>query len=67
MELRERVANIGPQQRQRRRVLGIVSLCLGMMAALGMWALGWPPPVRLALAPVFLGGFLGLLQAREQT
>jgi hypothetical protein len=67
MNPRERVANIGPRQRRRRRVLGVVSLCLGISVALGLWALGWPPPVRLALAPVFLGGFLGVLQAREKT
>jgi hypothetical protein len=59
--------NIGPRERRRRRVFGAWTLLLATITALVLWALGLSAPVRLVLAPAFLGGFLGVIQAREST
>lgn len=59
--------NIGPRERRRRRVFGAWTLLVSTITALVMWALGVSTPVRLVLAPAFLGGFLGVIQAREST
>lgn len=61
------VANIGPRERRRRRVMGAWTLALATVLAVLSTALGWGAAVRLLLAPLFFGGFLGVLQAREHT
>jgi len=61
------IANIGPRQRRIRRNLGFWALGLAtVVAGLLFWG-GAPAPYRLVLAPVVLGGLLGLLQARGST
>lgn len=59
--------NIGPGQRRRRRVAGLWALAFGGLLAAACSALGVGALGRIALAPVFLGGFLGVIQAREST
>jgi hypothetical protein len=61
------VVNIGPQQRRRRRNLGVASLALGAAVVAVSVALGLPPPARLASAAFFFGGFAGIFQARAKT
>jgi len=67
MSTTPRLRNIGTRERRQRRVFGAWSLLVGTVAACAMWAAGAPPLVRLVLAPIFLGGFLGVIQAREST
>lgn len=59
--------NIGPRERTKRRVLGIVALTVGVSLAFLLVTLGVPRPLRLVVFfPVWVAG-LGLLQAREKT
>ena len=67
MSTRPPPTNIGPRERRRRRVFGAWTLLITTITALVMWALGVSAPARLVLAPAFLGGFLGVIQAREST
>ena len=59
-------ANIGPRERRKRRLLGIVSLTVAVGASFVLVAFGaprwWRPVVFL---PLWLAG-LGLLQARDK-
>lgn len=61
------LVNIGPRQRRLRRVMGTWTLVLALVLAAAAVALGWGTLVRLLLAPLFYGGFLGVLQSREHT
>ena len=61
------VANIGPRERRKRRVLGIVSLTVAVGVAFVLVTFDAPRWSRLVVFfPLWLAG-LGLLQAREQT
>jgi hypothetical protein len=61
------VANIGPRERRKRRVLGIVSLTVAVAAGFVLVSFGAPRWSRLVLFfPLWMAG-LGLLQAREKT
>lgn len=61
------VANIGPRERRKRRLLGIVSLTIAVGVAFVLVAFGAPRWSRLAVFfPLWMAG-LGLLQAREKT
>ena len=63
----QEVANIGPRERRKRRLLGIVSLTVAVGAAVVRVAFGAPRWSRLVLFfPLWMAG-LGLLQAREKT
>jgi hypothetical protein len=60
------VANIGPRERRKRRVLGIVSLTIAVAVAFVLVVYDAPRWWRLVVFfPVWLAG-LGLLQARAQ-
>jgi hypothetical protein len=60
-------ANIGPRERRKRRVLGLVSLTVGVGVAFVLVVYGAPRWWRLVVFfPLWLAG-LGLLQARAQT
>jgi hypothetical protein len=60
------VANIGPRERRKRRLLGIVSLTVAVGVAFLLVAFGAPRWSRLVVFfPVWMAG-LGLLQAREK-
>ena len=61
------VSNIGPRERRKRRLLGIVALTVGVAAAFVVVVYDAPRWTRLIVFfPVWLAG-LGLLQAREKT
>jgi hypothetical protein len=63
----EEAINIGPRERAKRRVMGIVALTVGVSLAFLLVTLGAPRPFRLVVFfPVWIAG-LGLLQAREKT
>jgi hypothetical protein len=58
--------NIGPRERQKRRVLGLVSLAAGVGIAFVLVVYGAPRWLRLVVFfPIWLAG-LGLLQARAK-
>jgi hypothetical protein len=59
--------NLGPREQRKRRLLGIVSLTIGVGLAFVLVVLGAPRLARLAIFfPIWLAG-LGLFQARERT
>jgi hypothetical protein len=61
------VLNIGPREQRKRRVMGIVSLTVGVSLAFLLVVLGAPRLARLVVFfPVWIAG-LGLLQSREKT
>lgn len=61
------VANIGPRERSKRRVLGLVALTVGVAAAFVLIVFEAPRALRLVIFfPVWIAG-LGFLQAREKT
>lgn len=64
---KDEVANIGPRERAKRRVMGIVALTAGVAFAFVLVVFGAPRVLRLVVFfPVWLAG-LGLLQSRERT
>jgi hypothetical protein len=61
------VSNIGPRERRKRRLLGIVALTVGVAAAFLLVVYDAPRVLRaVVFFPVWMAG-LGLLQARERT
>lgn len=61
------VSNIGPRERRKRRLLGIVSLTVAVAVAFLLVSFGAPRWSRLVVFfPLWMAG-LGLLQAREKT
>ena len=61
------VANIGPRERRKRRLFGIVSLTAAVGVAFVLVAFAAPRWWRLVVFfPLWMAG-LGLLQAREKT
>ncbi|MDQ5838085.1 MAG: hypothetical protein M3379_15015 [Acidobacteriota bacterium] len=63
----EEAVNIGPRERRKRRVLGIVALTVGVSVAFVLVVAGAPRLFRLVVFfPIWMAG-LGLLQAREKT
>ena len=63
----EEAVNIGPRERTKRRVMGVVALTVGVSVAFVLVVTGAPRPLRLVVFfPVWIAG-LGLLQAREKT
>jgi hypothetical protein len=59
--------NIGPRQRQRRLMMGIVALVVGVALVVALiWLRMGPGWVLLAFVP-FFAGLLGLVQAHECT
>ena len=63
----QEAANIGPRERRKRRLLGIVSLTVAVGVAFMLVSFGAPRWSRLVVFfPLWMAG-LGLLQAREKT
>lgn len=59
--------NLGPRERRKRRLLGVVALTVGVAAAFVLVVMGAPRWSRLVIFfPMWMAG-LGLLQAREKT
>lgn len=63
----QKAINIGPRERTKRRVLGIVALSVGVGLAFLLVAFGLPRWWRLVTFVPFWVAGLGLLQAREKT
>ena len=61
------VPNIGPRQRRRRRLVGVVTLLIGAGFLAAFTALGAPRFARIVLFVPFWIGVLGLLQDRKKT
>ncbi len=63
----DEVSNIGPRERRKRRLLGIVSLTVAVGVAFVLVSYGAARWWRLAIfVPLWMAG-LGLFQAREKT
>jgi hypothetical protein len=61
------IANIGPAQRRRRRIVGASAFVVAAACAAGLLAIGAPRVWRLVLfAPLWVGA-LGVLQASSRT
>lgn len=59
--------NIGPRERRKRRLLGVVAFTVGVATAFVLVVYDAPRWWRLIIFfPVWIGG-LGLIQAREKT
>lgn len=61
------IPNIGPQQRRKRLLFGVVLLAIGTAAAVLLIATSVHPGWRLPLFLLFWGGAVGVFQAREKT
>jgi uncharacterized membrane protein YccC len=62
-----KVSNIGPGQRQRRRVIGVIAVSLGVGLAVALIGLRVTPGWLLLTFVPFFVGMLGFVQAREHT
>ena len=59
--------NIGPRERRKRRLMGVVALTVGVGVACVLVVYGAPRLYRLIIFfPIWMAG-LGLLQSREKT
>ncbi|HEY3066753.1 MAG TPA: hypothetical protein VGL09_13235 [Methylomirabilota bacterium] len=61
------VGNLGPRQRRRRLVMGVVMLAVGVGLVISVVALGAGRGWRLLAMLPFWAGALGLFQARAET
>lgn len=62
-----RVANIGPGERRKRLIAGILGLTVGVLLAGALIALRAPALWRMLLFFPFLFGALGVFQSRDKT
>ena len=60
-------ANLGPRERRKRLLLGIVSLGIAAAVAFAAVAFEWPRATRLVVFMPLWMAALGLTQAREST
>ncbi len=67
MTPRDRIPNIGPRERRRRRRFGLVAGGVGLAGTAVALSLGIGPLGRSLLFLPFLAGAYGLLQAKEKT
>lgn len=61
------IANIGPRERRKRLLGGVVAFGAALVALAVLLLLGWDRPWRLALLPLFWGAASGFFQWREKT
>ena len=61
------VRNLGPRQRRRRLLIGIVMLATGVGWVIALVALGIDRGWRLLAVLPFWAGALGLVQAKTET
>ncbi len=59
--------NLGPKERQKRLVLGVMGIAVGVAAFLALRASFAPWWAYLVLMPFFMAGAVGLIQWRERT
>jgi uncharacterized membrane protein len=62
-----RIANIGPAERRKRLIAGIVGLTVGVLLATALITLRAPAMWRMLLFFPFLFGALGVFQSRDKT
>jgi hypothetical protein len=62
-----RVVNIGPRERRKRLVFGVVALGVGAAIAVLLVLINAPLVWRVPLFVPFFVGALGVFQAREKT
>ena len=61
------IPNIGPRERRRRLIVGIVMIAIALVAAIGLMAAGAPRAWRIfVLFPAWVGS-IGVFQAKEET
>ncbi len=61
------IANIGPKERQKRLIFGIVSLAVGVVIGLVLLSSDVTAWARIVLFLPFFGGGVGVFQSREKT
>ena len=61
------IANIGTNERRKRRNFGIATLVVGFVLAAVLLLTGAPWWTRLVLFFPFAGGWSGILQAKDST
>ncbi|PJF48261.1 MAG: hypothetical protein CUN48_04375 [Candidatus Thermofonsia Clade 3 bacterium] len=59
--------NIGPKERQKRLIIGIAGITVGVIAFVLMRAAIAPWWANLALLPIFFAGATGVIQWRKKT
>jgi hypothetical protein len=62
-----RAENIGPRERRKRAITGVLGLLVGLGAFVSLLALGAPRVWRLGLLLPFWFGALGWFQAQSHT
>jgi hypothetical protein len=61
------IANIGPRERRKRLMFGLVSLTLSTAIAAALVSAGVAVVWRAGLFPLLMAGALGVFQWREKT
>jgi hypothetical protein len=61
------IPNIGPAERRKRSISGVVLMVIGLALAGGLWAGGTELWLRAIAFLPFFGGATGFFQAREKT
>jgi hypothetical protein len=61
------IANIGPRERRKRLVSGLIALGAALLVAAVLLATGAPRPWRLVLFPALWVAGIGIFQYREKT
>jgi len=61
------IAHIDARGRRYRLRLGVVGLVAAAALTLTASVLGWPAGMRLPIAVVWFGGYMGVFQARAKT
>jgi len=59
--------NIGPKERQKRLIIGLAAVAVGVGAFVALRVESAPWWANLALLPIFFAGASGLIQWREKT
>jgi len=59
--------NLGPRERQKRLVVGLMGIVVGIAAFVMLRASAAPWWGYLVLMPIFMAGAVGLIQWRERT
>ncbi len=59
--------NIGPKERQKRLIIGLVGIAVGVLAFVVLRAASAPWWANLALLPIFFAAASGIIQWQEKT